>query len=46
MKILGIKYGGHDTSAALMIDGNWWQLVLKKDTQKISTAESFRLSNQ
>ena len=21
MKILGIKYGGHDTSAALMIDG-------------------------
>ena len=22
MKILGIKYGGHDTSAALMIDGN------------------------
>lgn len=22
MKILGIKYGGHDTSAALMVDGN------------------------
>ena len=22
MKILGIKYGGHDSSAALMVDGN------------------------
>ena len=33
MKILGIKYGGHDTSAPLMIDGELVAACAKKGTK-------------
>ena len=44
MKILGINYGGHDTSASIMIDGNLLAACEEERYDKIKHSRNFPIN--